>query len=350
VHVGRSYRIPEFLAWTREDIYVLIVLGLVPVVLYQALGLKWLGIPWTAVALLGTATAFIVGFKNIQTYNRTWEARQIWGDIVGSSRAWGTMSRDFVKSPGKTRTLVYRHLAWLTALRYHMRERRAWETVTKPNNAEYRKRYCVPEQESALEVELAKYLPRDELAQILSSKSRATQIVALQSRTIKELYDSQEIVVLQFVDMQRAVRDLHLHQARSERIKEFPFPRQYATVSSLFVRLFCLLLPFGLQGVRPAQRERGGLDQGSHDLAGHPGQRGDLLDVYLARTGRRKHRESLRGGRERRSHLAAVPQRRNRLAGDHWRIGSAGSLATSKQHRAVEAAPAKAGARFLSSK
>ena len=246
MHVGRSYRIPEFLAWTREDIYVLIVLGLVPVVLYQALGLKWLGIPWTAVALLGTATAFIVGFKNIQTYNRTWEARQIWGDIVGSSRAWGTMSRDFVKSPGKTRTLVYRHLAWLTALRYHMRERRAWETVTKPNNAEYRKRYCVPEQESALEVELAKYLPRDELAQILSSKSRATQIVALQSRTIKELYDSQEVVVLQFVDMQRAVRDLHLHQARSERIKEFPFPRQYATVSSLFVRLFCLLLPFGL--------------------------------------------------------------------------------------------------------
>ena len=37
--------------------------------------MKWLGIPWTVVALLGTATAFIVGFKNVQTYNRTWEAR-----------------------------------------------------------------------------------------------------------------------------------------------------------------------------------------------------------------------------------------------------------------------------------
>jgi putative membrane protein len=38
---------------------------------------------WTAVALLGTASAFIVGFKNVQTYNRSWEARQIWGNIVG---------------------------------------------------------------------------------------------------------------------------------------------------------------------------------------------------------------------------------------------------------------------------
>jgi putative membrane protein len=31
-------------------------------------------IPWTVVALLGTATAFIVGFKNTQTYSRTWGA------------------------------------------------------------------------------------------------------------------------------------------------------------------------------------------------------------------------------------------------------------------------------------
>lgn len=246
MHVGRSYRIPEFLVWTREDIYVLVALGLVPVFLYESVGLKWLGIPWTAVALLGTASAFIVGFKNIQTYNRTWEARQIWGDIVGYSRAWGTMSRDFVKSPDKTRTLIYRHLAWLTALRYRMRERRAWETVSKPCNAEYRQLYSVPEQETAFEVELAKYLPGDELEQVLSKASRATQIVALQSKTIKELYGSQEIVVLQFVDMQRAVRDLHLHQAKSERIKEFPFPRQFATVSALFVKLLCVLLPFGL--------------------------------------------------------------------------------------------------------
>ena len=88
MHTGKSYELSEFLVWTRRSIYILTILGVVPVVLYQILGLKWLGIPWTAVALLGTATAFIVGFKDIQTYDRAWEARQIWGEITSSSRAW----------------------------------------------------------------------------------------------------------------------------------------------------------------------------------------------------------------------------------------------------------------------
>lgn len=246
MHVGKSYRLFEFLIWTRRNIYVLIAIGVVPVLLYRIVGLKWLGVPWTAVALLGTATAFIVGFKNIQTYNRSWEARQIWGDIAGCSRAWGAMSRDFLNSAGLTRTLVYRHLAWLTALRYQMRECRAWESMARASNAEYCRFYSVPERKRPLEDELAKYLPGDELQRVLSTQGRATQILGLQSQTIKELFARQEIVVLQFVDMQRALKDLHLQQARSERIKDFPFPRQFATVSSLFVKLFCLLLPFAL--------------------------------------------------------------------------------------------------------
>ena len=105
MHTGKSYKLSEFLNWTRRDICVLIVLGVVAVVAYQIGNIKWLGIPSTVVALLGTATAFIVGFKNFQTYNRTWEARQIWGDIISSSRAWGTMSRDFFDNAEKSTEL-----------------------------------------------------------------------------------------------------------------------------------------------------------------------------------------------------------------------------------------------------
>jgi ion channel-forming bestrophin family protein len=334
MHVGRSYRIPEFLVWTRKDVYVLLVLGFLPVFLYQTVGLKWLAIPWTAVALLGTATAFIVGFKNVQTYNRTWEARQIWGDVVGYSRAWGTMSTDFVKSPDKTRTLIYRHLAWLTALRYHLRESRAWETVSKPHNTEYRRLYSIPEQETALEVELAKYLPGDELQHILSTRSRATQIAALQSKTIKELYANQEILVLQFVDMQRAAKEFQLHQARSERIKDFPFPRQFATVSALFVRLFCFLLPFGLL------REFDELNESVAGLMkGHMAWLVIPFSVLISwiYTSLEQVGEStenpFEGRCQRRADLTNVPQRRDRFTRDPWRIGSAGPPATPKQYR-----------------
>src|SRR5262245_54758695 len=204
MHTGRSYKLAEFLNWTRRDIYSLVVLGVIPVVAYQIGNLKWLGMPWAVLALLGTATAFIVGFKNLQTYNRTWEARQIWGDILSASRAWGIMSRDFLVSPEKSKELVYRHLAWLTALRYQMRESRSWESVSRKHNVEYLKYYSIPEREVALESELAKYVSSEELKQILASKNKAARIMGLQSKTIKELFARQEIVVLQFVDMQRS--------------------------------------------------------------------------------------------------------------------------------------------------
>jgi ion channel-forming bestrophin family protein len=220
MHTGKSYKLSKFLIWTRRDIYVLIVLGVVPVVAYQIGNIKWLGIPWTVVWLLGTATAFIVGFKNLQTYNRTWEARQIWGDIISSSRAWGTMSRDFFDNAEKSTELVYRHLAWLTALRYQLRENRAWETTSKAN-AEYLKYHSIPEMQTALETELAKYLPDAELKQILATGSKATQIMSLQSKTIKGLSASQAIGVAQYLDMQRSIKDFLLQQASCERIKDF---------------------------------------------------------------------------------------------------------------------------------
>ena len=83
MHIGRSYRIRSSCSGRERISTPSSRSGLLPVFLYQTVGLKWLTIPWTAVALLGTATAFIVGFKNVQTYNRSWEARQIWGNIVG---------------------------------------------------------------------------------------------------------------------------------------------------------------------------------------------------------------------------------------------------------------------------
>lgn len=246
MHSGKSYKLSEFLIWTRRNIYITLIIGIVPVVLYQVAGLKFIAIPWTVVALLGTATAFIVGFKNTQTYNRTWEARQIWGSILNSSRAFGTMSRDFLNNPEKTKELVYRHFAWLTALRYAMRDSRAWETTSKAYNAEYKSFYEIPEKETSLESELAKYISAEELKYILTTKNRAAQLMSLQSKTTKQLFANKEIDSYQFVEMQKMVKDFYDQQGRSERIKNFPYPRQFATINSFFIKLFCILLPFGM--------------------------------------------------------------------------------------------------------
>lgn len=246
MYIGKSYKLSEFLFWTRKSVYKLGISALLPVLLYQVLEIKWLALPWTIVGLLGTATAFIVGFRNSQTYSRTLEAQQVWTNILNSSRAWGLMVRDFLTDSPQTRTLVHRHFAWLTALRFQMRQPRAWESTEKSHNTEYQRYYSIPEQESDLEFELSRHLSSQDLDYVLSKTNRATHILALQGRSLMELQLQDRISVLYALELERSLKDFYVHQGRSEQVKDTPYPRQYAIINTLLVQIFCFLLPFAM--------------------------------------------------------------------------------------------------------
>jgi putative membrane protein len=246
MHAGTEYTFKEFIVWTRRNIYKGLIIASIPVLLYQIIGLKWIALPWAVVALLGTATAFTVGFKNTQTYNRAWEARQIWGSILNTSRMWAVMCRDYFKDTDSTKLLVYRHFAWLTALRYQMRESRKWENGGKKYNKEYKEFYTIPEDETELDVELAKYLSTIELEMIMHAKNKTVQLLAMQSKTIKQLLDDRKIDNFSFLELERMIKELFEHQGKSERIKNFPYPRQFASSNTYFIRMFSILLPFGM--------------------------------------------------------------------------------------------------------
>ena len=257
MHAGKHYSLGEVVYWTRREIFVLLLLGAVPTVSHQVWDVK-LTIPWVPIALIGTAVAFIVGFKNNATYARLWEARQIWGAIVNSSRSWGILVKDFiaVRDSGvnlpedelkKIHTrLIYRHVGWLTALRFQLREPRAWENLNTSYNAEYRRRYSIPEHESKLEPELSKFLSPDDLQFVLSKKNRATQLITMQSRDLRSLAEDGLIDNVRHIEMENILVSLYDQQGKCERIKNFPYPRQFATLNLFFVRLFTLVVPFGM--------------------------------------------------------------------------------------------------------
>jgi putative membrane protein len=98
MNISSHYKLRHFIPWTKHHIVKMIILSVIPTVMFFFLDIHWLVIPWVPVALIGTATAFISGFKNTQTYNRTWEARQIYGAIINSSRTFGVMTKDFVRT------------------------------------------------------------------------------------------------------------------------------------------------------------------------------------------------------------------------------------------------------------
>jgi len=245
--VAKSYTLVEYLLWTRRNIFVLCLIAIVPVTLYQVFGQKWIAAPWAVAVVLGTATSFILGFKNQQTYSRTVEALQVWTAIASVSRYWGLISRDFPTTPDATKTLIYRHLAWLTVLRYSLRSTgRVWESVTNLSNAEYKaKNYSIPERESPLEAELRKYLPESELKQ-LASENKGVRLMSMQSETLKDLASRQVLGLSHYIEMQKTLKDFLDQQNKVERIKNFPYPRQYATINTLFVWCFIAVLPICL--------------------------------------------------------------------------------------------------------
>ncbi|MFD2725391.1 bestrophin family protein [Hyunsoonleella rubra] len=261
MYTRRIFPIRGVLKWTRRHIFLFLLIALIPVVLFDLFGLKWLHVPWLPLGVLGTAVAFIVSFKNNASYDRLWEARKIWGGIVNASRSWTIMVKDFItnthaKKPRTEielqaikRELVHRHVAWLTALRYQLRKDKPWEMHLKTgkSNQEFRSNYFrVCEDEIIVENAIRDYISEEDFNAIFSKGNQASQLLGIQSRRLKELMDEGLIEDFRHMEMTNMLVEFYTLQGKSERIKNFPYPRQFATLNYLFVWVFIILLPFGI--------------------------------------------------------------------------------------------------------
>lgn len=254
MHTGHRYSVKQVFFWTRRELYIFLLIAALPTAAYELLDCKQLVLPWLPIALIGTAVAFIVGFKNNATYDRLWEARKVWGAIVNVSRTWAIQARDLPMCSRSDeaalhavqRRLVLRHVGWLTALRYQLRQPRGWESMQLPRNREFSRYYTVPEWAGDLRERLGPYLDAAERDTVLAAANPATQLLAAQSADIRLLHEQGWLSDYRHVQLARVLGLLYDEQGKCERIKNFPYPRQFATLNLYFVWIFIVLLPFGL--------------------------------------------------------------------------------------------------------
>ena len=257
MYIQRTYRFIDLLLWTRFDTLKFLAIITAWVAAYYWLDLAWFSIPWTPLALIGTAVAFVIGFQNNAAYGRIWEARKIWGGIVNTSRTLGMFVQDMVTneyadSPvedavlkEEIKTLTYRHIAWMTALRYAMRAHKPWETTLNlKTNKEWQ--LVPPEREMELEKALKPYLSEKDLADALSKNNKQTALLYQQSHHLRRLKEQGTIWEFSFLELEGIMQELFTLQGKSERIKNFPYPRQYATLNHYFMWLLIMLLPVAL--------------------------------------------------------------------------------------------------------
>lgn len=241
--------------YTWRMVLISLSTGTVALLLYQYLGWKWVAIPWLPVSLIGTATAFYVGFKNNQSYDRGWEARKIWGCITNLSRSFAAASRAFINNEKvqdaisqqqvneEVRALFYRHIGWLYALKNAMSQRTSWE---HEDAASKRQRKALHKQHESFDTEIPRYLSPQDIAWIKTKKNAATQLLDKQSQHLARLHREGLLDDFRHVELQKLITELYGEQGKSERIKNTPLPRQYATTSTMFILIFIILLPFGM--------------------------------------------------------------------------------------------------------
>jgi len=196
------------------------------VVVYKMGYLQWAALEQIPLSLFGSAIGVVLAFRNSTSYARWWEARVLWGSIVNNSRSWARLVTTTMRSGDNTdaalarmkRRLVYYQIAWVHALRQHLRK---LDPLT----------------------ELAGILSADEIEELRSQKNLPVAIQQRQSMLLRDALDAGWIDPAQWHAMNQSLDDLVDAQGGTERIKNTPMPRQYDYLPQLFAQMFCFLLP-----------------------------------------------------------------------------------------------------------
>ena len=202
------------------------------------LPLKHTSLPSLPLGVLITAMSIFLAFQINQCYDRWWEARRLWGQLINVSRSLGrqitTLLTDkrFSSIPDEKeaakfhRDLVYRHLAYVNTLRIALR------SGGKLSATDWQF--------------LAQFLADAEILELKSAINVPAQLLQKQGKVIGALVGKEwgeQQILLQLDDSLNLLCDI---QGGCERIKRTAFPDRFNFHTRVFVWLLAILIPFSL--------------------------------------------------------------------------------------------------------
>ena len=253
MHLGRKYSFVQFVGWTGREAVCLIAWSAIVTLFLVVTRWDFLTVPAPVLAIIGSALAIIIGFKNAQCYARFNEALVLSGQLISSSLILANRLKSLVGKPGVAgsdedlKSLYYRHLAWLTALRFTLRHRKSWENAVERGNARFLAKLATPESRSNLANELGIYLPADAVERVMGYEGdRLSLILRSQYAYINELYDNDRISEYVLLMLSTPLEELTRLQGSLMRIKNYPYARNFYSVAVFLVVIFAALVPFAI--------------------------------------------------------------------------------------------------------
>ena len=101
----------------------------------------------------------------------------------------------------------------------------------------------------SMKQQICSFLNEQEQEIICAQANSATQLLRWQSEELKRVVEQKRYTEeFRLMGMMELITEMYALQGKCERIKNTPFPRQYAYFSAVFVWIFVSLLPFGIVG------------------------------------------------------------------------------------------------------
>jgi ion channel-forming bestrophin family protein len=187
-------------------------------------------LPDLPLSLMGAALGIFLGFRTNSAYDRWWEARTLWGQLVNQSRSLARQAIAFTEThPDRAgvehwvRVLLHTHIAYVHSLRSHLRR----EDVL-----------------AAMRL----HLSGEEVQSLRGTVNIPVSLLRRLGCLVAEGAREKYIDGFQWQRMDETLSALTDVQGGCERIKNTPLPRQYDLFPEFFTFVYCALLPLGLVG------------------------------------------------------------------------------------------------------
>ncbi|NMM80380.1 bestrophin [Acidovorax sp. SRB_14] len=185
-------------------------------------------IPFT---LIGLPLAIFLGFRNNTAYDRYWEARKLWGELLLRMRSLSRQCQGLIRvdqplDPARRDDdvrvrMVHRAIAFAHALRLQLRDQK----------------------DDAL---LQRWVTPAEFAQVRTTSNPADALMLAMGRDLGECVRRGQLEPCLAVPLDGTLTALTAAAASCERIKNTPVPFSYTLLLHRTAYLYCFLLPFGL--------------------------------------------------------------------------------------------------------
>ncbi len=171
-------------------------------------------------SLLGFAISMLLVFRTNTAYDRWWEGRKLWGQLVNASRNLAVKLDALVPEDKVTRAFFARLIPLFAhELRLHLQQ-----------------------EKTRLELDSK---PHPEIPDFDRSKHIPMQITQLMTERVRRMLKDSAITGEQLLTIDRELAQLLDICGACERIKNTPIPYSYSSFIKKFIVVYVLTLPFG---------------------------------------------------------------------------------------------------------